>query len=587
MTIAAIYARKSTDESDRDPENKSVTRQIERARAYAKKHGWTVADVHVYVDDGISGADFENRPGFTALLAALPKRQKVPPFGVLIMSEPSRFGRDAQRVPYHLAHIHDAGVRVFYYLDDREEKLDSTMERIYSNVRALMDEDERKVAGQRSRDALARKAAKGFSAGGACYGYDNVKVYPKGSEVKSHTDYAINKAEADVVRRIYKMAADGYGHVTIAKTLNGEPRYARESRRYFNGARPAPPRTGTGSWAPSSVHGILRRERYTGVIAWGAKKNGYRHGARVRTRQPAVAVQRVQRDDLRIIPPDLEAAVRARLAATQKVYLKDTAGKVWGRPGLGVESKYLLTGFGQCVCGHNITKLGGRWASPGKRAVRHYYGCSYHATRGRTICGNDVLVPMDRADALIIEQIGQLLTPAAADYTIDRALQLLAEQRRRGRADHRDGPKRLDAEARRLRQEIDRLVRAIAGGDAPASVVQAIRDAEMRLKQIEAEREALAPVDLPTEFEERQARRNARERIGRLDDLLRGDVAMARQTLRKIIAGRIEFIPRAHDGQRGYNLRWAVATSALMGGEISSWCREGESNPHGVATAGF
>jgi len=47
--IAAIYGRKSTDQGDRDDEAKSVTRQVEHARAYAMAKGWTVAEEHVYV----------------------------------------------------------------------------------------------------------------------------------------------------------------------------------------------------------------------------------------------------------------------------------------------------------------------------------------------------------------------------------------------------------------------------------------------------------------------------------------------------------------------------------------------------------
>jgi DNA invertase Pin-like site-specific DNA recombinase len=39
--IAAIYARKSTDQNIAD-EEKSVTRQVERARAFAERKGWTV-----------------------------------------------------------------------------------------------------------------------------------------------------------------------------------------------------------------------------------------------------------------------------------------------------------------------------------------------------------------------------------------------------------------------------------------------------------------------------------------------------------------------------------------------------------------
>ena len=56
--IAAIYARKSTEQHDRDDEEKSVTRQVDHATAYAAKKGWTVDPAHVYPDDAISGAIF-------------------------------------------------------------------------------------------------------------------------------------------------------------------------------------------------------------------------------------------------------------------------------------------------------------------------------------------------------------------------------------------------------------------------------------------------------------------------------------------------------------------------------------------------
>jgi site-specific DNA recombinase len=62
--IAAIYARKSTEQNGVADEAKSVARQIEHARAYATTKGWTVPDEYVFVDDGISGAEFDKRPGF-------------------------------------------------------------------------------------------------------------------------------------------------------------------------------------------------------------------------------------------------------------------------------------------------------------------------------------------------------------------------------------------------------------------------------------------------------------------------------------------------------------------------------------------
>src|SRR5262249_24457596 len=125
--VAAIYARKSTDQNGVSDEEKSVTRQIEHAEAYAAKKGWTTTDEYVYVDDGVSGAEFVKRPGFIRLMNALKPR---PPFQVLIMSEESRLGREQIETAYALKQITDAGVRVFFYLEDRERTLDSAMDKV-------------------------------------------------------------------------------------------------------------------------------------------------------------------------------------------------------------------------------------------------------------------------------------------------------------------------------------------------------------------------------------------------------------------------------------------------------------------------
>ena len=92
---AAIYARKSTEQTGVADEARSVARQIEHAKAYALKKGWTVPDELIFVDDGISGAEFERRPGFQRLLASLKHR---PPFQFLVVMDESRLGRESIEV---------------------------------------------------------------------------------------------------------------------------------------------------------------------------------------------------------------------------------------------------------------------------------------------------------------------------------------------------------------------------------------------------------------------------------------------------------------------------------------------------------
>src|SRR4051812_45945421 len=111
---AAIYARKSTVQDGVADEAKSVTRQIENARAFAGRQGWDVADSHVYVDDGISGAEFKRRPGFQRMLSAA--LVKKPPFGVLIVSEQKSIGREASETAFTIKQLAQAGVEIFEYV---------------------------------------------------------------------------------------------------------------------------------------------------------------------------------------------------------------------------------------------------------------------------------------------------------------------------------------------------------------------------------------------------------------------------------------------------------------------------------------
>jgi DNA invertase Pin-like site-specific DNA recombinase len=242
--IAAIYARKSTEQTGVADEGKSVTRQIDHATQYAIRKGWTVDEGAVFVDDGISGAEFAGRPGFVRLMNALKPR---PGFQVLVMSEESRLGRESIETAYALKQLVQAGVRVFFYMEDRERTLDSPTDKIMMSLTAFADELEREKARQRTYDAMSRKARAGHVTGGWVFGYDNIEVAgPDGK--RAHVRRQINEAESVIVRRIFDLSRTGHGLTAIAKTLNAEA--APSPRAQQN--RPH-------AWAPSSVREVLHR----------------------------------------------------------------------------------------------------------------------------------------------------------------------------------------------------------------------------------------------------------------------------------------------------------------------------------------
>jgi DNA invertase Pin-like site-specific DNA recombinase len=53
-----------------------VARQLDRDRQYAVRKGWTIDDANVFVDYGISGAEFSNPPGFLRRMNAIERQHR-------------------------------------------------------------------------------------------------------------------------------------------------------------------------------------------------------------------------------------------------------------------------------------------------------------------------------------------------------------------------------------------------------------------------------------------------------------------------------------------------------------------------------
>jgi len=375
LMVAAIYARKSTDQSGVTDEAKSVRRQIDHARAYAMRKGWTVDELLVFVDDGISGAEFSKRPGFVRLMNALSPR---PQFQVLVMSEESRLGRESIETAYALKQLISAGVRVFFYLEERERTRDSPIEKAMLALQTMADEMEREKARQRTYDALLRKAKAGQVTGGRVFGYQNVDITGPGG-TKSHVERQILDTEAAIIRQIFRLSADGYGVKAIAKRLNANGAPSPRAQR----GRPQ-------AWAPSSVREVLYRDLYRGLITWNRTKKRDRWGSYKQSARPAGEWLDVAAPHLRIVSDEDWRRTHERLEAVRGVCLRTNHGQAFGRPALGGPSKYLLTNLALCGCCGGPLRVRSR--KHGKER-RNFYGCAGYHERGRTVCANAADVP--------------------------------------------------------------------------------------------------------------------------------------------------------------------------------------------------
>ncbi len=561
---AALYTRKSTDDSDKHEDNRSVARQIERARAFCAARDWTVAEDHIYADDGISGAEYQNRPGLLRLMAHLKE------FDVVVMSEISRLGRDMVRNAVVIDELRGAGVQLWYYLTAEQEHADTPEQRIMVTLRSFAAEVERAKASQRTRDALERKALRGENAGGRVYGYHNVWIMDDGRRIIApagakkpeaviRTEYEIDAQEAEILRGVFRAYADGHGTRSIARALNGDPGCREIARRYFGAETPAPPWKGTQSWAPSSLREMLFRERYRGKIPYGEHRKTYRGGTKTRVRQ--AQYHRVDAPHLQIIDESLWNAVQARLRGARQAYVASIEGRPAVRPDTGRTSHYLISGLMRCgCCGGSMVGSRIAYGSGATRRREPAYLCSYRHNRGSTVCDNAHKALASEVDSRVIGAIeAQCLSRAAIDYVVDRVIEAVVDARRAAP----DQLKQIEGELGRLNRELDRFMTLIAEGRAPERILAEISNREQRIRGLELERERLQAAS-PTAADIARIRELARKRIGQLRETLHGDIAGARIALRHLLEGPITFKPLDSD----YRLEGKTRVGALLTPEL-------------------
>ncbi len=557
--IAAIYARKSTEQRDRDEADKSVNHQEVRARTYIRSKGWTVAEDYIYKDDAVSGAEFSRRPHFVRLLRDV-ERKPRPPFDVLVMADESRLGRETIETSYALQQIIQTGVRVFFYLDDRERILDSPMDKITLALTTFADELKRVKDGQTTYDKVAAKAAHGYVVGGTAFGYDNFAV-DGATGKKSHVERRKNEEQAAIVREIFERYVSGWGYRRITLELNARPDIP--SPRETEEGKPA-------GWSPSSVRAILRRELYRGVVVWNQSKKRDKFGRQNQKARPETEWMRLPvNEDLRIVSDELWQAAQDRMARTRTTVPTAKGARPMVRRDI-VGARYLLSGFARCgVCGWSMTVV---TRSHGEKR-KAFLACLSHYKRGPHVCPNAQIVPLARADEAVLAALkADALDPAVVSTIVNMVFERLA-------------PSNIDAKLKALHSElhdiegfIANLARAIeraADLDPLIAQMRERQDQRARLQQEMTSAQALRQVQLDqTRIEEevQAAVSNWRQ------TLATAAVEGGRALLREVLSGPLVFTPTAE----GYTFRGPVILGELIAGAVNEGVQQ--AGAHKVAS---
>lgn len=254
---AAIYCRIS----ERDERYDKVEVQEERCRALAKRFGYEVAERHVYVDDGISGYRFVERPRWRRLLAAIPSGE----FDLILATEETRFTRQpVEKNELELACI-AAGVTWHTELEGPTDPRTSDGA-FMSDIRSAVARQESRRKAERQRAAFDARIATGQPLwGGRPFGYEADRVTlneTEASEIRWATDILLRGGSLySIIRRWNELGVrtargNKWSYAQVQQVLS-RPRnagFVESHGEILEGVE--------ASWAP-----IITRDEYRRLIA--------------------------------------------------------------------------------------------------------------------------------------------------------------------------------------------------------------------------------------------------------------------------------------------------------------------------------
>ena len=266
LGTAALYCRLSRDDN-MDSESNSIQNQRKILQKAAKDKGYT--DTVFFVDDGITGTTMK-RPGFQKMLTAI----EAGYISAVFVKDLSRLGRnyiEVGKLTEEFFPLHD--IRLVAVSDgvDSDEGEDD-----FTPFKNIMNEYYAKDISKKRRIVNKMKGNAGVPLSPPPYGY-----------IKNPDDprfWVVEPEAAEGVRRIYRMALEGYGLAEIAARLAADgvvnPTYYWRSRGTSRGGSKST--VEPTKWGHTTVKKILTLQEYCGdVINFKSYSKSYKMKKRI------------------------------------------------------------------------------------------------------------------------------------------------------------------------------------------------------------------------------------------------------------------------------------------------------------------
>jgi site-specific DNA recombinase len=388
---AALYVRVST---DRQQQAQTIEQQVTQLRAYvAARDGWTLAEEHVFRDDGYSGAKL-SRPGLDALRDHAARAA----FDVVVVCAPDRLARNFTHQMVVLEELERHGVRVIFC--DRPVS-DDPHEQLVTQIRGAVAEYERTlIADRMRRGRLARlRSGQLLPWTRAPYGY---RLHPE--RPRDPALVQLDPVAAVIVQELFAAYAAG------GVTLHGLAAQLT--------ARAVPTPTGKPIWRSTTIRQLLTNPAYKGEAASGRLRTtpARQRKSPLEPVGRGVSTKAHPSEEWITVPvPALVSAeqfdlVTARLAANQQGARRSTT------------HPYLLRGLVSCgVCRLSCSGIT-RSASDTRYRYYRCLGKQAKVSSGRSRCCPARFIPASQLDELVWADLCAILQqPQLVAQALERA----------------------------------------------------------------------------------------------------------------------------------------------------------------------
>ncbi len=259
--ITALYCRLSVEATKEDNKkngkedlSNSIQNQKSILLQYARDHRFPHPTF--FIDDGYSGVDFANRPGFQKMLAEI-EAGKV---GTVITKDLSRLGRNSSLTGLYINYTFPQNDVQYIAINDHFDSINPNS--TDSDIAGIKNWFNEFFAKDTSRKIRAVQKAKGERG-------ERLTVHvPYGycKDPEDKTKWNIDEEAAQVVKKIFTLCMNGRGPSQIAEQLEREKILTPTAYKNRQGVKtlntePENPY----SWSESTVVNILERKEYIGA----------------------------------------------------------------------------------------------------------------------------------------------------------------------------------------------------------------------------------------------------------------------------------------------------------------------------------